>query len=149
MQHGDLSNEVEPRAIVVFENLLGVHPTKKDHAAYIAAKRVHQWKRALNTYKINWLLVGEMNRLWKQHYSLDVVTFMDPRIGDFLEDFIDYQDIPVGRVFTSTPEVLVHGLLYRQNVRGVYYPADGPSQAMRFGGKGIAVNPSQPSMVHF
>ena len=52
MEHGDISNEVVPRLALVFENLIGILPTKPEQARFALYRRLRQPKRATKVFQV-------------------------------------------------------------------------------------------------
>ena len=147
MLNGDISSRVEPRLLVVFEGLLGIHTDAKARAKYSTAMKLHRYGTAIRTFTLNEQLQRVIwDVTWRYQYSVDVVTFLDTHLVDPLVDLLDAQGLPVGHVTYSDKLLLARSLNYRPDVAGVFYPA-GAHPDFSFGSKGYAVNPDNPSLI--
>lgn len=145
MQGGDLSNEVEPRLLVVFEGLLGIHTDARDRAKYVSLMKFHRYDRAIRTFTLNERMQRVIwDTVFRRKYAVDVVTFLHEELADPLKDALDDQSLPVGRVWYSQKQVLARSLNYRPDVVGVFHPGN---DAMIFGSKGYTVNPANPVLI--
>jgi hypothetical protein len=143
MLHGDISNRVEPRLMLVFEGLIGVHPDARSRAKYSMHTRLGNWRRAVRTFEINeGCAKVVVDAVWRRRYSLDVVTFLDEEIVDPLADWLDAKGLPVGNVTYADKTMLARELNYRLDVVGVFHP--NPADVLVFGSKGYLVDPSAP-----
>lgn len=148
MRGGDISNRVEPRLLVVFEGLLGIHPDARARAKYSAAMKLHRYGTAIRTFELNEQL---QRSIWditygRFNYAVDVVTFLDERLVAPLRDLIDEQGLPIGHVIYSDKLLLARSLNYRLDVAGVFYPASA-NPDFTFGSKGYGVDPSNPILM--
>ena len=144
MQKGDISNEVVPRLLVVFEGLLGVLDNPKDRAAELLARKAHRWKAVLNAYTINPELAKHIwHMVWQKNYSLDVVTFLGDDFADLLQERLDKENLPIGRIRSTTPDRLSRELAYDPSVIAVYDPD--PSHRFKYGSKTFIMSPSAPT----
>lgn len=143
MLHGDISNRVEPRLMLVFEGLIGFHPDAKARAKYSMMAKVGQWKRAANTFTVNEPCAKVLvDAVWRRRYSVDVVTFLDEEIVEPLTDWLDAKGLPVGNVTYADKTMLARELNYRLDVVGVFHP--NASDVLVFGSKGYLVDPAAP-----
>lgn len=129
--------------MLVFEGLIAELPDAKARAKYSAYAKVNQWGRALRQYQINELLAKHfMDIVWRKGYSIDVVTFLDERAVEPLEELLDGWGLPVGNITFSEKSMLARSLNYRLDVVGVFHP--NPADVLTFGSKGHLVNPQSP-----
>jgi hypothetical protein len=146
--NGDIDNRVEPRLLVVFEGLLGIHTDAKARAKYSTLVKVHRYQTAIRTFSLN----EQLQRvIWdatygRFNYTVDVVTFLGEKLVNPLSDYLDDNGLPVGRVTYSDKLLLARSLNYRPDVAGVFFPA-GPQPDFSFGSKGYAVDPSNPNLI--
>ena len=148
MQGGNISNRVEPRLLVVFEGLLGIHADARARAKYSAAMKLHRYGTAIKTFELNERL---QRSIWdvtygRFNYAVDVVTFLGEKLVNPLSDLLDEQGLPIGHVTYSDKLLLARSLNYRPDVAGVFYPAASHPD-FAFGSKGYAVNPSNPNLM--
>lgn len=125
MQNGDISNEVSPRLVVVFEGLLGVLPERRESAFEFAARtfgrRASQAKRSVNSYEINEPLARVIwDTIWRYRYSVDVVTYLGEDFAGALEERLDRENLPIGRVWADEPHKLARRIAHMPDVAAIY-----------------------------
>lgn len=121
MQNGDISNEVSPRLVLVYEGLLGLLPTPRARAGEALARKTHQWKRAAKAYEINEPLARVIwDTVWRYRYSVDVITYLGEDFADAVEARLDDEGLPVGRVWADSPQRLARRLALMPDVAAVY-----------------------------
>ena len=146
--HGDIDNRVEPRLLVVFEGLLGIHADIKARAKYSTAMKLHRYAAAIRTFTLNEQLQKVIwDVTWRHDYAVDVVTFLDERLAEPLTGHLGDQGLPVGKVWYSDKLLLARSLNFRPDVAGVFY-AD-QSDRFTFGSKGYATDPNNPVLIGF
>ena len=137
MRYGDLSSKVVPRLIVVFEGAVGILPESKKKAYDKCVKR-DKWADAIDLFEINenvadritWLMV-------KRDVSLSLVTWMPEAAAIFIEERMDYENIPIRGCFSATPQILTRQLAYEPDVMTVYDPD--PAHILTYGSKGACL----------
>lgn len=132
MEHGDLSNKVSPRLLLVFENALGWCTDKTKCEKEL--KRQH-WEKSFGYWTWNELMLRQI--LWlfhKKDVRTEVVTFMGEGFADCIKFELDALDIPVHRVWSTTPESLGRQIAYMPDLACVYDPE--PSRWLMYGSKG-------------
>jgi hypothetical protein len=145
VQGGDISNEVSPRLVVVFENLLGLLPTKAHEAKVSTYLKFKRYQRAVNVFELNELLARRIwDVTWRLKFSVDVVTYVGDEFAEAVRERIDREDLPIGHVWHKTPQVLARELAYMPHVAAIYDP--NPSHQFTFGSKGRIISPHDPSM---
>lgn len=140
MQGGDISNEVPPRAIFVFEGLIAYPPTSKLPLATTVAARLHRWDRVLNAWTLNETMVKQMwDHAWRRGIQFDVVTFLyEESFAVALWHRLDNLGLPMSRVlWYPSLQHLAEGLAYMPDVYVVY--AGTWSASLAFGKKGYHV----------
>lgn len=146
MQGGDISNEVSPRLLVVWENLIGLLPTKADEAKASTYLRFKRYKRAINVFELNEMAAARIwDVTWRMRYSVDVVTWLPEECVDPIQEWIDKYDLPVGHVTNDTPQNLSRRLAYMPQVAAVYSPDD--HHQFTFGSKGRIISPMKPNFI--
>lgn len=138
MQAGDISNEVAPRYVFVFEGLVGVLPdpvVQRKHSLYVKARA---WKRAARSWQFDpWI----EKRMWdwavRRSHSLDIVTYLPEHEADEVKERVDERGLPFGNFIVTTLEEFLHGYMLNPAVVGVF-DAD-PRHALTYGGKGLPV----------
>lgn len=135
MQDGDISNEVAPRLLVVFEGLIGqldgpVH--QKKHDFYV---KTHAWRRAARMWTLDGFVLKRMwDYVYRLRQSLDIVTYLDEREAEHVHERLDELSYPFGGFIPTTLDGMVHGILLNPSVHAVF---DGdPKRWLTYGGKG-------------
>ena len=140
MQRGDISNEIVPRLVIVFENLLGILPNKRAEAKVSTYLRLKQWKRAVNTYEIHEPLAHRIwDITWRLHYQVEVCTYLGPDFGKALRERLDDEDLPISRVWDTKPHTLARKLAHMPYVAAIYDPD--PGHQFTYGSKGRVLTP--------
>lgn len=145
MQGGDISNEVSPRLVVVFEGLLGVLPDRKERRVETVVRkfgrRAQQQKRAVSAYEINEPLARVIwDTVWRYRYSVDVVTYLGAEFAEALTERLDVEGLPIGRVWADEPHKLARRIAHMPDVAAIY---DNENHLM-YGGKG-RILPAAPT----
>jgi hypothetical protein len=131
VQGGDLSNELVPRLVLVFEHLVGVVPNSLEQVKFSGFVRTRRWKRAVNVLVVNDLL--------------EVVTFLHPDAVEPIADWIDREDLPVHRVWNTDPNKLARKIATMPDLAAIFDPD--PAHQLTFGRKGRIINPAQPDIL--
>lgn len=136
MQDGDLSNEVAPRLLFVFEGTVGSLPSKTAEAKerwYLKMKRwdkaVACWDIADRSYALLW------DCTWRYNFRFDVVTFRPKGFAKALALLFDDVGLPVGHVIATSPAGLAQRLAHMPDVKYVY-DADA-ARLFTWGGRGV------------
>lgn len=140
MIRGEISNEVVGRLLLVFEGVVADLPDAKARAKFDGYRKVRAYKRAVSQFVINEQMAKVIwDTVWRRSYSVDVVTFLGEDMVEFVEERIEHEGLPIGRVWTEEKPMLARSLNYRPDVIGVYH-AD-PRDFAMFGGKGQLIDP--------
>jgi len=146
MERGDISNEAVPRLLLVWENLLGILPTKTHEAKAGTYLRLKRYKRAVNTFEVNETLAHRIwDITWRLKFSVDVVTWLPKECVEHIEAWIDRQDLPVGHVSHENPTTFARKLSYMPYVAAIYDPD--PQHQFTWGAKGRIVSPANPDLI--
>jgi len=134
MDKGDLSNKVSPRCLLVFEGALAFCTNEAKSSKLIAKRRD---EKALKEY---WVLNEHLCRriLWlfhKKDITFEVVTFLGQQFAVELRYWLDSLDIPVHRVWATTPAALGRNIAYMPDLAFVYDPE--PERWLMYGTKGV------------
>lgn len=142
MLHGDISNVVSPRLLLVFEGLVGHVPPKASTVrAERLARKMHRWKSAVSYWEIDDLVAKVLADLyWRKDQTLHVVTWIGPEFAEALGERLDDENLPVSRTFHTTPERLARSIAYQHDIAAIYDPD--PNHQFTFGGKGRIVTQS-------
>jgi hypothetical protein len=136
LKNGDLSNEVVPRIVLVFEGALGYisRENRKKFDKYIARER---WYEAAGCWEIHDQVA---QRIWylvrHRSLTLDIVIFAGPEeFGAALEIRIkDFEELPVHNVWATRTELLARKIAYMPDLLCVYDP--NPERWLTWGSKG-------------
>jgi hypothetical protein len=146
VQGGDLSNELVPRLVLVFEHLVGIVPGNLMRIRYDSWVRTRRWKRAVEEMVVNEPLARQMWHVtWQLHYELEVVTYLDPKAVEHIEHWIDNQDLPVHRVWYAEPNKLARKIATMPDLGAIFDPD--PAHQLTYGKKGRIINPAQPDIL--
>lgn len=146
MQKGDISNQVSPRLLVVFENLVGLLETPTDRAKFDTYKKFHQWKRAVNLFTVNEELAKHAwDITWRYGYTLDCVTWMQDELADHVESWLDDQGLPFSSFRTYDPNKLARRIATMPDVAAIYDPDI--RHRFLFGSKGRILSPDNPNLM--
>uniref|UniRef100_A0AAU3I998 Uncharacterized protein n=1 Tax=Streptomyces sp. NBC_01393 TaxID=2903851 RepID=A0AAU3I998_9ACTN len=146
MQGGDISNEVVPRLVIAYEGMLGILPEKpegyvQELVARKFGRRARQVQRTVDSYEINDMLARVIwDTVWRHKYSVDVVTYLGEDAVGPLEARLDVEGLPIGRVWSTTPERLARRLPYMPDVAAIF----DNEHHLLFGSKGRAL-PATPT----
>lgn len=135
MQNGDLSSQVVPRLVLVFEGALGFLPESK-LLAYNALGSQGDWWRAARCWDLHELMCRKIwDVVFRQSFQLEVVTYAGPDdFADALQVRFDEENLPISRTLASTPARMARRLAYAPDIAAVY-DAD-RANAFKYGGKG-------------
>lgn len=146
MQGGDISGDLVPRIVLVFEHLVGVLPTASQGAQFSAYRRIRSWKRAVRLFQVNDLLAKQMWHVtWHLHHQLEVVTFLHDDAVQPISDWIDEHDLPVHRVWYSEPNKLARKIATMPDLAAIFDPD--PAHQLTFGRLGRIINPAAPDIL--
>lgn len=146
MQGGDISNQVVPRLVIVFENLLGILPNKTAEAKAASFLKFKRWNRAVNVFEINEALARRIwDVTWRFDFSVDVITYVSEEFAEAVEKRLEREDIPVRSVWYTEPQVLARKLAYMPQVACVYDP--NPHHQFTYGSKGRILDPARPDII--
>lgn len=145
MDKGDISNEVSPRLVVVFEGMLGILPERSGAGLLTQVRKFRskqgQAKRAVSDYEINEPLGAVIwDTVWRFRYSVDVVTYLGEDFAEALTERLDFEGLPIGRVWADDPMRLARRIAHMPDLAAIY---DNENHLM-FGGKGRTL-PAAPT----
>jgi hypothetical protein len=147
VQRGDIDNELVPRLVLVFENLIGVVSGRPLSAqAFQTYVRTKRWKRAVSYLAVNDPLAKQMWHVtWHLGYQLEAVTYLHEDAVQPISDWIDRNDLPVHRVWYSEPNKLARKIATMPDLAAIFDPD--PAHTLTFGRKGRIINPSAPDIL--
>lgn len=134
MKHGDLSNEVIPRIVIVFEGALGFIMDENDRG-YRKLVKKEKWDEAIKYWKLNQSALGKIWYLFaKKSVVVDVCTWMPEGMANAIADELDANHIPVQSVWSSRPDILARELAYLPDIALIYDPDE--DHVFSYGRKG-------------
>lgn len=146
MWKGDISNQMSPRLVVVFEGLLGLLPNPRARAAESLARKAHQWKRAVRQYEMNELAAKKIwDVTWRKGHSVDVITWLGDDFAEALQVRLDDENLPINRVYAAEPHQLARSLAYAPDIAAIYDPD--PRHSFTFGGKCRPLGPENAHLL--
>lgn len=130
MEHGNLSNKVAPRIVLVFEGALGFCTNISKHDK---AVRKGKWESAMKYWSLNDLCLRKLMYLYfKKDVNIEIVTYLGEEFAKELQ--IELQDLPFHRVWATTPFDLGLKVDYMNDLAMVYDPE--PKRWLMYGKKG-------------
>ena len=137
MKDGDLDNVTVPRIILVFEGAVGFLPDS-NQKAYDKAVLKQRWDEAISCWELNELMLRKIWDLtFRKSVTVEIVTFISQPFADVLAARLDEEDMPVRRVWFSTPGRLSRMLAHMVDVTTVYDPDE--SHVFTYGSKGRVI----------
>lgn len=134
MERGDISNVTIPRVLLVFEGAVGTLPPGRSKAFGKAVAR-KRWDDAVACWELEEMM---LRKIWdvtlRKSITVEVVTFLPEPFADMLAARLDEEDVPVHRVWATTPVRLVRRLPYMPDVSRVYDPDS--DHVLSYGAKG-------------
>ena len=132
MEKGDISNHSAARALIVFEGAVAFCTDNKEFAKL--AKK-DKWSQAIKLWTLNEFCVRRILYLFhRKDITFEVVTFLGQAFANEARVFLDEQDIPIHRVWSTTPESLGRSIAYMPDLAWVYDPD--PEHFLMYGSKG-------------
>lgn len=132
MINGDLSNKVAPRLLLIFEGALGFCT---DRPKFDKAVKKKHFDEAVGYWERNEFCCRKILHLYhKRDVNFEVVTFLGEGFAAELTYWIGNLDLPIHRVWSTTPENLARNIAYMPDLACVYDPE--PSRFMAYGAKG-------------
>jgi hypothetical protein len=140
MQHGDLSNRLPPRWLIVFEGVIGTLPSPVDQGRFELCRRTRQYRAMVRSFvidshtaKVLWDLT------WRQDYKFDVATFLPgKKAREHVTDWLDEHNVPAANVRAyGSPTELGKRLAFLPDVYQVVHAS--PSDRFTYGNRGMLV----------
>lgn len=141
MLGGDISNEIAPRIILIFEGLVARLPDRAAAAKEQWYCRTRRWKKAVRMWEIEEITSKRMwDYSWRQHIQIDIVTYKPEEFADALGEYLDQASLPYGHLWSATPTQMARAMASLVNVIAVFDP--NPAHANLYGPRGrIITNP--------
>lgn len=147
MQRGDISGDLVPRFVLVFEHLVGVlSGNHRNRLAFEAMCRAKRWKRAVDLLEVNEPLAKQMWHVtWHLNHQLEVVTWLNEKAVEPVQAWIDFHDLPIHRVWYTEPNKLARKIATMPDLALIFDPD--PKHQLTYGRKGRIINPYQPDIL--
>lgn len=144
MLRGDISGQLPPRWLFVFEGVVASLPPA-NVARFKLYSAAHRWKRAVAQYETEPHVAKVLNDLfWRRDYRFDVVTFLGEDYVDPIQQKLDRESLPFSNVWAVDERTLSHRLAYMLDVQYVIH-AD-PARHLTYGPRGLLV--TDPGALH-
>lgn len=144
MLRGDISGQLPPRWLFVWEGVVATLPPDRE-APFKLAVRLRQWKRAVAQYETHPHVAKVLNDLfWRRDYRFDVVTFLGPQYEQPIQDRLDRESLPFSNVWAVDERTLTQRLTFMLDVQYVVH-AD-PARHLTYGPRGLLV--TDPGALH-
>ena len=137
MEHGDLSNIVSPRILLIFEGSLGYLP-EESRKRFLRVIRRGRWDLAVRYWKLNEMYVRQILYLYhKRNVNIEIVTFLGEDFAGELAACLDEEGVVVHDVWASTPTLLARKIAYMPDLSMVYDPD--PDRWLTYGSHGTYI----------
>jgi hypothetical protein len=148
MQNGDISNEISPVIIIVYEGLVGLLPDIKTRRAFDRAVNTKKWRKAAACFLHDELVTHILlDIVWRRNVRIEGVTFLPPELAEELEERMETEHIPLARLESfPAPGLFARELVHRPYVKAVY-DANPEHRLLYPRGKGVIVNPGDPYVI--
>lgn len=134
MEKGDLSNEVTPKVLLVFEGAVAFLPAERQKTYDKLIKRNH-WGLACGMWELNEMMLRKIwDVMFRQGRDIEIITYISQEFADAIAARLDEEDVPVRRVWYTTPAILSRKIALMPDVAAVYDPD--PAHQFTYGGKG-------------
>jgi hypothetical protein len=147
VEGGNLANDLVPRIVLVFENLVGVLLERTpSRAVYTGLVKARRWRRAVSLLHVNDPLARQMWHItWHLGYQLEVVTYLHPDAVEYVQAWVDDNDLPVHRVWYIEPNKLARKIASMPDLAAIFDPD--PAHTLTYGTKGRIINPAKPDIL--
>ena len=140
MEGGDISNEVSPRLLFVFENLLGLLPTGEHVGQVLRFYKKKRYAKAIEVFEVNEQLAHRIwDMTWRLKSSIEVVTWIPNSFHLYVKQWIEEQDLPISNVSYENPTLFARKLSYMPHVAAIFDPD--PAHQFTWGSKGRILSP--------
>ena len=136
MEKGDLSNEMPPRIIVIFNDLIGRIPESRTRrVALLRAGR--RWRAVAESYEIDLMVRAQLHDItWRHGMRVDCVLFDHPAVAEAMERRFSRMNLAVANVYAlDDPSELRDRLPYMPEVLWVVH--GNTEWTYAFGSKGM------------
>lgn len=135
MEGGDISNDIAPRMIFVFEGVIGELPGPMAAAREKAALKAHRWGAAVKCWQISDradMLLWDV--AWRWNYRFSVVTYRPAGFAGALELRLNEENLPFSTVWATTPETMAKRMAFMPDVSHVF--DSDPARLFTYGDRG-------------
>jgi len=137
MQGGDISNEIFPRILIEFEDLIA-HKPEEEPRKWRLGTRARRLRDEVYAWEINDLVVKVMWRMvFHFRHEIDVITLQGEEFAELLAERLDEEQVPANRVWATEPRKLARRLAAMPYVAAIY--TGSPERAAIYGQRGRLV----------
>jgi hypothetical protein len=134
MEKGNLSNEVTPKILLVFEGAVGWLPEDR-RKTYDKLVRKGQWLYAAYEWELNDLMLRKIwDVMFRRGQDIEIITYISQEFADAIAYRLDEEDVPVRKVWSTTPAILSRKIALMPDVAVIFDPD--PEHQFTYGGKG-------------
>lgn len=134
VEKGDLSNQVQPKILIVFEEAVAhLSPAMVKDFEKAMAKERFGWAAAF--WNLDDLMVRKIEDLiYRQDKDVQLITFYPQELAEQWDYLLEENDVPVGDIKPYKLDVLARKVALMQDVAAVYDPD--PAHQFTYGAKG-------------
>lgn len=135
MERGDIDNTTPPRAIVIFNELLGGIPKSRSTRVELL-RAARRWKAVAEAYDINLTVRAKLHDLtWRHGLRVDCVLVDHPKVAEAMEGRFNRMNLAIANTYAVEDlKELVDRLPYMPEVLWVIF--GNPEWMYAFGHKG-------------
>lgn len=120
MERGDIATWIDNRIIVVLEGILAQIPPPTVHKSGLFNRTSEvEWASADRWVWSKHAIKVINDRAYRMNVPIDVVTFVDPEVGDLAADWLDKYEVRVSSCEYSDFDMFCESLSWRPNVHHV------------------------------
>jgi hypothetical protein len=135
MEKGDIDNSVPPRAIVIFNDLIGGIPKSRTVRVEML-RTARRWKAVAEAYDINLPVRAKLHDLtWRHNLRVDCVLVDHPKVAEAMEGRFNRMNLAISNVYAvNEVKEVADRLAYMPEVLWVIF--GNPEWMYAFGRKG-------------
>lgn len=135
MEKGDISSDIPPRAIVIFNELIGGIPKSRSTRVELL-RAARRWRAVAEAYDINLMVRAKLHDLtWRHGLRVDCVLVDHPKVAEAMEARFNRMNLAVANVYAIADlKELADRLPYMPEVLWVIF--GNPEWMYAFGHKG-------------
>ena len=137
MEGNDISNQIAPKLVFVFDGLIGTIP-EEDRKLADKLRRRGKWEQLARVYEVDTKMGAHLwDIVWRSQFSFDIVSFEsdDERWYEALERLLNRANVPHSRLEVyADPNDFAQHMAYAPNILRVYHPRS--DWMFKFGDRG-------------